>query len=269
MTDKMIRLKIGTDSAAVAFFMSLALSVLGAMIVGYIVTERTSQLKHMQTMIGLRVDAYWVGNFIMDCFKFIPVILVFTLVQHYMVGAFDKSLATAIAFPFGAIPFLYVTSFLFSNESAAQTFTLFFNFLLGSIVPGIVFVLRVNKNLWYIGDVMNWVLRFIPSYAMGNSIFFEANGNGLHMYREGGNFGRKVKIDPYYWENNTADAACTVFIGVVWVLALIGIENGLTDFISDFYDRKAKNKYPPANENFEKDEDVRLEENRVRKKADD
>jgi hypothetical protein len=49
---------------------------------------------------------------------------------------------------------------------------------------------------------------------------------------------------------------------------LIGIENGLTEFISDFYDRKAKNKYPPANENFEKDEDVRLEENRVKKKAD-
>lgn len=49
------------------------------MIIGYIITERISQLKHMQTMTGLRLDAYWVGNYLMDLVKFVPNVITFAV----------------------------------------------------------------------------------------------------------------------------------------------------------------------------------------------
>lgn len=50
-------------------------SVSCAMIIGYIVSERAKQLKHMQTMTGLRLDAYWIGNYIIDWIKLLSPIL--------------------------------------------------------------------------------------------------------------------------------------------------------------------------------------------------
>lgn len=95
------------------------MSVLGAMIIGYLIEERVSNLKHMQTMTGLRLDAYWVGNFFMDLVKFVPNMLLWLcFVPWYCSGNFNKSIATVVALPFGFIPFLYVTSFLFSSEAS-------------------------------------------------------------------------------------------------------------------------------------------------------
>lgn len=145
---------------------------------------------------------------------------------------------------------------------------LFYTFLVGSITPGMVMIVRLNQKLCNVGDAINWVLRFTPSYALSNSLFFCANGKNLPLYRNGGGYGRKVSLDPLHWENNTADVFCMVASTVFWVLALIAIENGLADKISDIYEKSIQNRYPQPIEKIEKDEDVRVEENRVRKKKD-
>jgi ATP-binding cassette, subfamily A (ABC1), member 3 len=268
MTAKMKAIKGGTDTAAVVFFLSLAIAVLCAMVVGHVVSERTSKLKHMQTMTGLRLDAYWVGNFIWDFIKFLPVILVMSIVQHYLCALFDEAIPTIIVFPLGALPFLYCLSFLFDSESAAQTMTLFTFFLMGSIMCGCVFILRVNPKLWDIGDILNWTLRLFPGYAIANSVFFCQNGTGLSYYRLSAKFGKAVSSDPYELYNNPADMLCILAIGVIWSGVLIAIENGLQEKVEDLYEQSIKHRYPPPNELLDIDEDVRVEENRVRKKND-
>lgn len=134
---------------------------------------------------------------------------------------------TLAAFPFCYIPFLYVTSFLFSNESAGQTFTLFFTFFQPFVLSGSVMIIRMNEKLWYAADVLHWMLRALPSYNIGSSIFFEANGNGVAHFRKTGNFGRQIDLDPMYIENNLADIIYLLVFGVVWCLVLVIIENGL------------------------------------------
>lgn len=237
LTAKLMTLKAGTDSAVIVFMSSLSVSVLSAMIVGYIVQERNKNLKHMQTMTGLRLDAYWVGNFLIDCIKFVPITLVMTAGQKLLKKNLDGALVSFLVFPISDLAFLYSFSFLFSSESAAQTAVLFYTFLIGSITPGMVMIVRLNQKLCYVGDAINWVLRFTPSYALSNSLFFCANGKNLPLYRNGGGYGRKVSLDPYHWENNTADIFCMVASAVFWVLALIAIENGLSEKISDIYEK--------------------------------
>jgi hypothetical protein len=116
--------------------------------------------------------------------------------------------------------------------------------------------------------VINWVLRFTPCYALSNSLFFDANGKNLPLYRNGGGYGRKVSPDPLHWENNIADVICMLISGVFWIIVLIALETGLLEKISDLYEKSIQSKYPKEIERIEKDEDVRVEENRVRKKKD-
>lgn len=71
-----------------------------------------------------------------------------------------------------------------------------------------------------------------------------------------------------HWENNIADVIMMVISGIFWVIVLIALETGLSEKISDLYEKSIKSKYPKENERLEKDEDVRVEENRVRKKKD-
>ena len=48
-----------------------------------------------------------------------------------------------ILYPFGVIPFTYVSSFIFSSELVAQTVTIFIHFVLSGIGGIVVLVLRI------------------------------------------------------------------------------------------------------------------------------
>jgi len=56
---------------------------------------------------------------------------------------FTAAWTTYLALPFGILPFTYVSSFLFTEEGAAQTFTMFLHFLTLAILSSIVFALRI------------------------------------------------------------------------------------------------------------------------------
>jgi VIT1/CCC1 family predicted Fe2+/Mn2+ transporter len=115
----LLNLKAGTDSAVIVFMASLSVSVLSAMVVGYIVSERIKNLKHMQTMTGLRLDAYWVGNFNVDFIKFVPIILVMTAGAKLLKKNHETSIYSYLVFPLSDLAFLYSASFLFNSESSA------------------------------------------------------------------------------------------------------------------------------------------------------
>ena len=84
LTEVALKMKYGTDSSMIVFFGTLGLCVLTSIIMATTVRERVSQLKHMQTMTGLRLDAFWIGNFIIDALKFTPIIFVETVIQIWM-----------------------------------------------------------------------------------------------------------------------------------------------------------------------------------------
>jgi hypothetical protein len=183
ITHKLKSLKAGTDSAMFVFMQAVGFCVSCAMIIGYLIAERGKRLKHMMTMTGLRLDAYWVASFVMDFIKLIPAVLTVTLIAKLAGFNYKGSWVTFLVYPFGILPYLYCTSFLFTVESVGQTVTLFSLFLIGTITPGIVFVLRLNANLFALGDIINWILRFNPNYAVGASVFCDANCYNLMLTR--------------------------------------------------------------------------------------
>ena len=93
------------------------------------------------------MKAYWIGNFIFDFAKmYFTIIVTVILFVGYNLN-FTGSIAVYLTFPFGVLPFTYVTSFIFTADSAVQTFTMFLHFAIYSIGSVIVFFLRLAPNL--------------------------------------------------------------------------------------------------------------------------
>jgi len=68
--------------------------------------------------------------------------------------------------------------------------------------------------------------------------------------------------------NAPADAMIVIASGIFWFILLIAVEKGLADRISDWYEKSLQSRYPQPIIDLDKDEDVRVEENRVKRKQD-
>ena len=136
-----------TISAGIVLFLSaVSFSVILTSIVSYLVVERITGLKHLQIISGMQLKAYWIGNFIVDFLKVQLTIFVFIFSFNYYDINLDYAWITYILSPFGIIPFTYVTSFIFTSDSAAQTFTMFLHFLTLAILSTITFALRFTPE---------------------------------------------------------------------------------------------------------------------------
>jgi hypothetical protein len=56
---------------------------------------------------------------------------------------YNAAWVTYLIIPFAILPFTYVSSFIFTADSAAQTFTIFFHILILGIGSTVMFVLRL------------------------------------------------------------------------------------------------------------------------------
>ena len=143
-----VKIRLATTSAStLAFIGGIAYGMMITAVVSYLVVERLEGLKHLQLISGMQLKAYWVGNFIFDFFKmYFTIIVTIILFLGYNLN-FNGSIAVYLIFPFGILPFTYVSSFIFTSDSAAQTFTMFFHFLIFSIASVIIFFIRFAENL--------------------------------------------------------------------------------------------------------------------------
>ena len=133
----------GPNIVTIIFLSSIAYSMMITAVVSYLVVERINGLKHLQLVSGMQLKAYWVANFIFDFIKFQPTIFItLALFRIYNMNV-NAAWTVYLMFPFGILPFTYVTSFLLTEEGAAQTFTMFFHFLTLAILSPIVFALRI------------------------------------------------------------------------------------------------------------------------------
>jgi len=108
-----------TSANTVIFVTAIAYSMIITSVVSYLVVERTNGLKHLQVISGMQVKAYWMGNFIFDFFKLeITIIITIILFYGFDLG-YNAAWVTYLVLPFGILPFTYVTSFIFSADSAA------------------------------------------------------------------------------------------------------------------------------------------------------
>ena len=100
----------------------------------------------------MQLKAYWMGNFIFDCLKFYVTVLVTVGIFFGFEMGYEAAWVTYMLIPFAIVPFTYVTSFCFTVDSAAQTFTMFVHFMTLCLISTVVFALRAAPELEIIGD---------------------------------------------------------------------------------------------------------------------
>ena len=68
---------------------SIALSMIPAMIISYIIVEREKNLKHMQIVSGVSLSAYWISNVIIDLLRtYVPISIMIALI--FLFGLNDE-----------------------------------------------------------------------------------------------------------------------------------------------------------------------------------
>lgn len=115
ITNAVRKRKVEGITMIVIFMTAIAYSMLVTSIVGLAVSERVDGHKHMQLISGLKMSAYWVGNFLVDLIKMEVVVL--ATCTTFWVCEMDYSTAwiTFTVFPLAIIPSTYVLSFLFES----------------------------------------------------------------------------------------------------------------------------------------------------------
>jgi len=90
----------------------------------------------------MSLPAYWASNYIADIFKaYIPVILVILLSILFKCN-YDGVWVLFMLYPLALVPFTYITSFMFAQETGAQVITLFFHFCVCGIIGPLGFFLQ-------------------------------------------------------------------------------------------------------------------------------
>jgi len=158
-----------------AFVLGIAMSLIPASLITYIVKEREFNAKHQQIVSGVSITAYWFSNFLVDITKY----LITAVINALMAMALDASAIIDgnklgamwldfLLYGFAIIPFVYLTAFLFRNYGTAQIASFFFNFCTGFILGLASAIFRLFDSTRTIGEVLQWIFRVLPSFSMVN-----------------------------------------------------------------------------------------------------
>jgi ABC-type multidrug transport system fused ATPase/permease subunit len=169
------------------FVLSVSFAMIPASAVTFIVHEKEKGLKHQQLISGMSLSAYWLTNLFFDLTRAYVIsgstILLIILFGLEKLANSDVYLVILL-YPLAIIPFTYVSSVLFTSSSAAQNVTLFVHLALSTLACIGVFFLRINLTTEEVGDLLQLVLKFLPSYSLSNSLMYVTSKAVLNETRE-------------------------------------------------------------------------------------
>jgi hypothetical protein len=223
------------DAIFICLVAGIGFALIPAAVVGYIVMERQKGLKHMQIVSGMNLFAYWSANFTFDLIKSVlPCALIIASLYIFDMG-YEDCWVTILMFPFGVVPFSYMVSTCFSEESTASTTVLFVNLVAGAIGGMASFILRIIPDTYQIGDSTAAWLRVIPVYAISNSIIYDGSKNSFNSSRsfrqEDDPSVPSITLEPYDYKNIGGDIAAMWWHFLVGMIVLLMVEMGAFSWI--------------------------------------
>lgn len=275
------------DDAFTAWFLIiLGFPFIAGSFATFVVEERKSKAKHLQTVAGVKPYSYWLSTWLWDVVNYqipcwITVALMFIFSIDIMTttkgGIFGGILALLVLFGPATASFSYLISFLFSSPSICNLFIIITSFLIAFGGTLATFILRLigadpanpRESLTLAAEIVEWILRFCPAFCLGRGLYSAINLESISFLE-----GRQITV----WD----DAAIlyeVIFLGcesvVYLVLAMkidewaanpraVSIWKGFVKAISFQWLCSSNYKYQaPGTEGPKVDEDVTAEEQRV------
>lgn len=180
------------DAFSAWFLVVISFPFISGAFASFIVTERQSKAKHLQTVAGVKPSAYWLSTFLWDIMNYqIPLWVVVALMHVFDVhilttndrGVHSGVIALLILYGPASAAFTYCVSFAFSSASLCNMVVIITSFLIGMGGPITNFILTLlanepgnpRPNFLRIVNILEWCLRFIPSFGLGKGLFHAIN----------------------------------------------------------------------------------------------
>ncbi|GKY90545.1 hypothetical protein MPSEU_000028200 [Mayamaea pseudoterrestris] len=180
------------DAFSAWFLVILSFPFIAGAFATFIVNERQSKAKHLQTVAGVEPSSYWLSTYLWDVLNYqIPLWITVALIFAFGVDVFIKTekdvvygvLILLILFGPAAAGFTYCVSFAFSSPSLCNVFIIISGFLIGMGGPLASFILTLigtdpgapKQDLIDAANILKWILRFFPTFNLGQGLFAVLN----------------------------------------------------------------------------------------------
>jgi len=176
------------DVSYVWFLIVLGFPFIGGAFASFVVAERESKAKHLQTVAGVEPAAYWLSTFLWDVLNYqIP--LWITVMFWFVFDAdaitrsdgnvFTGALLILILYGPASAAFAYCVSFAFKSPSMCNVVLIVSGFLIGmggTITMNVLQGFGYNpsdprENFLDIANIIIWLLRWVPSFCLGKGLF--------------------------------------------------------------------------------------------------
>ena len=185
-------LRESADAFSSWFLVTLGFPFIVGSFATFVVAERQSKAKHLQTVAGVKPPAYWLSTWLWDVANYqipcwLTILLMFSFdVKVYTTtdnGVFGGVLSLFLLFGPAGAAFSYCISFMFTSPSICNLVIIITGFLIGLGGSMAAFILRLigenpaapKENLILAAKIVEWVLRFIPSFNLSKGLFNTIN----------------------------------------------------------------------------------------------
>jgi ATP-binding cassette, subfamily A (ABC1), member 3 len=178
-----------SDKTSVMWFlMCLSFPFITGTFGAFVVSERETKAKHLQTVAGVKPRAYWLSTWLFDILNYqIPcwftIAMMYIFDNEIMVtrerGVVGGILAIIILFGQAGASFTYCISFLFTSPAVCNTIVIVSGFLVGFGGSMAVVIMKIlggadpghpNQLLLDIATALTWILRFHPCFCLAHGL---------------------------------------------------------------------------------------------------
>lgn len=206
----------------------------------FIVTERASKAKHIQSVSGVEPSAYWLSTFIWDVSNYqIPLWITIGLMFAFQVdilttsnrNVFSGVVAALCLYGPASAGFTYCISFAFQSASLCNITVIITGFLIGMGGPLTCFVLILRSvdprgpepHLADVANILAWFLRWNPSFCLGKALFNSINIDTFVMIE------KDVYLNAWSEPILQTDVFCLAVQSIVYLLLAIQIDKWSTN----------------------------------------
>ncbi|XP_039703060.1 ATP-binding cassette sub-family A member 13 [Pteropus medius] len=167
----------------VALCIVLGFSILSASIGSSAVRDRVTGAKRLQHISGLGYGTYWFTNFLYDMLLHcVSVCLSIAVIAAFQLPAFTfraNLAATALLlllFGYATLPWMYLTSRIFSSPDMAFISYVSLNFIFGlctmlmTTMSRLLAILSKAQNLQDVYDALKWAFAVFPQFCLGQGL---------------------------------------------------------------------------------------------------